>query len=107
MDFAALDAAVMDAFAEADPVTYAPRAGPEFATRGILTRYLAEVEGPGEGPPAMVPRATLSLRAADLPAGFVPTPRDRVLVAGLTFDVKDAPVPDAAGWYVLSLGRVG
>ncbi|MGG5811467.1 head-tail joining protein [Falsiroseomonas sp. CW058] len=107
MDFAALDAAVMGAFAEAVPVTYAPHSGPTFDLPGILDRYTVEVEGPGDGPPVAAPRTTLSIRGADLPAGFAPLARDRVLVAGVTFDVRDVPAADAAGWIVLQLGRIG
>ena len=105
MDFAALDAAVMRGFAEMAPVTYAPRSGPPFDVPGILDRHLAEAPGPGDGPPAMIPRATLSVRMADMPDGFLPQSRDGVLIRGVTYDVKDVPEPDAAGWLVLQLGR--
>lgn len=103
MDFGALDAAVAAAFGE--PATYTPRGGgAPFPVRGIFDRYQVEVPGPGDSPPASVPFARLTIRAADLPAGVVPRARDGVALRGLTFEVRD-PEPDGLGLVVLPLGR--
>jgi hypothetical protein len=109
MDFAALDAAVMGGFAERELALYTPANQASFDLRGIFDRHMVEVESPvaGDGPPTMAPRTAFSVSAADLPPGFVPRARDRLLIRGVTYDVKDVPAADALGWIVLGLGRIG
>ncbi|WP_439597989.1 head-tail joining protein [Falsiroseomonas sp.] len=106
VDFARLDAAVMGAFREVEPILYGPRFEPDFAVPGIFDTCMVEVPGPGDGPPVLVARSTLAIRAEDLPPGYAPKPLDRVLIRDVTYDVTGAALPDAAGWILLQLGRV-
>lgn len=106
VDFARLDAAVMGAFREPEPILYGPRFAPDFEVPGIFDTCMVEVPGPGDGPPALVARSTLSIRTMDLPPGYAPKPLDRVLIRNITYDVTGAALPDAEGWILLQLGRV-
>ncbi|NKE43575.1 hypothetical protein HB662_02220 [Roseomonas frigidaquae] len=106
MDFGALDASVLATFREPERILYGPQFQPDFEITGILDRYMVDVPGAGDGPPVTVAKATLSLRAADLPPGFTPKARDRVLIRDVTYDVTTEVPADAAGWIVLPLGRV-
>ncbi len=106
IDFARLDAAVMRAFQEAEPILYGPRFEPDFEVPGIFDTCMVEVPGPGDGPPVLVARSTLSIRAAELPPGYAPKPLDRVLIRDVTYDVTGAALPDSEGWILLHLGRV-
>lgn len=110
LDFAALDAAVMEAFAEPEPVLYRPRAGQAgpFPVPGIFDR--AQVQAmDGEGATVSVRRTTLGVREADFPPGYridAGEQGDRLQLRGLTFAVKDAQ-PDGQGWVYLDLARIG
>ena len=106
VDFDALGASVMNAFAEPVPVRYLPvDHGPEIQLRGIFDRYQVDVMTQ-EGASMSIKSSKLSLRQAELPEGFYPLQGDRVFVQGLTFDITDVQ-PDSFGWIFLPLGYIG
>lgn len=111
-DWSALNASVMEGFAEPVPVIYRPRGGqPPLRVSGVFDRFHVQVQVDG-GTPVSTRRASLGVQQADFPPGFVHAPGDRVQVAerdgapAATYDVVD-PQPDGMGWVNLALGMVG
>ncbi|WP_338662625.1 hypothetical protein VQH23_21050 [Pararoseomonas sp. SCSIO 73927] len=98
--------ALLSAFGQ--PITYQPRDQPELppGLRGILDRTQLQVMMEGAIAPSSVAKTWLGVRQADFPPGFAFRPKDRVVVGGLTFDIRD-DLPDGQGWVYLELGLIG
>ena len=106
LDFGALNAAVMEAFAEPELVTYRARyAAGVLRVRAIFDRFQIQAMLDGEAPVSLM-QTQIGVHQADFPPGFVHDQGDRVELMGSTFVVSD-PQPDGKGWVYLPLKRVG
>jgi hypothetical protein len=106
-DWDALNRSIIGGFAEPELFQYRPHhSQPPFDAQGIFDSYQVDVPDPEGGPPTSARRTSLGVQQSAFPPDFQHTPRDRVHVRGVTYDVTDA-LPDGLGWVYLTLGRIG
>ncbi|MFC7611701.1 head-tail joining protein [Teichococcus aestuarii] len=106
IDFGALNAAVMEAFAEPERVAYQPRGEAGLLwVRAIYDRFQLQALLDGDAPVSVM-QTQIGVCQADFPPGFVHDAGDRVQVRGISFVASDAQ-PDGQGWVYLPVKKIG